>query len=431
MEFQEDFIQAVWKYQYFDKSNLTTTDGLPLEIKKIGYHNIHEGPDFLEAHIRIGPIEHHGHIEIHKVSSNWIAHDHSKDKRYQPVILHVVWNHDRDIQWADGKSIPTLELNGKIHLDVIRNYEKLSQSREEILCSESIAQVPEIVRYSMLEKTLIERLEKKSQKLDSILKATKNDWEEATFRWLFYCFGFKTNSETMLLLSEKISQKALLKIGGSSQAIRSIFLGMAGLLPENFMDEESELLQREFAYQKHKLKLTGPLSRSDWKFLGVRPPNFPTIRLVQLSELTARQKNLFAKILHEVSTYAQFKDLMRIQLPIYWRHHHQFGHANSRKQSEKLAESTLHLLAINFVVPLWYAYGKFTQDSIWKEKCIDFLLTLPAEENRIIRKFGWVQVSRSNAFDSQALIGLYNDYCHPKQCLQCKIGQNLLKPEKK
>lgn len=431
MEFREDFLQAVWKYQYFDKIGLLTTDGQSLYIKKIGYHNQYEGPDFLEAQVRIGTIDYHGHIEIHLRSSDWHAHDHSSDSNYAPVILHVVWSHDREIHNSDGTPIPTLELKGRIFLDTIRNYERLTESRQEIICSPHIGQVPEIVRFSMLEKALVERLESKSHLLAAILSATNNDWEETTFRWLFYCFGLKTNANTMLQLAEKLPFRQLLKLQQQPQTIRAILLGMAGLIPNSPTDEEATALRREFAYQHKKLKLPPSLQRTDWKFLGVRPPGFPTIRLAQLSELLSKQQGFFSLILNGLDGFDQFQKLMDIQMPEYWRNHYQLGQQSQRIQSAKLGRSTLHLLAINLLVPLWYEYGKFSQQSEWKEKCFDFLQTLPAEENHITRKYPWVDAYKQSAFESQALIGLYQDYCKPKRCLQCKIGQSLLKPEKK
>lgn len=431
MEFREDFLQAVWKYQYFDKNSLFTADGQSLEIKKIGYHNQYEGPDFLEAHVRIGKIDYHGHVEIHIHSSDWNAHDHSSDTKYAPVILHVVWTHDKEINNQDGTAIPTLELRGRIFLDTMRNYERLTNSREEIICSPHIERVPEIVRFSMLEKALVEKLEHKSHKLAGILTATNNDWEETTFRWLLYCFGFKTNADTMLQLATKLPFRQLLKLQQQPQAIRAILFGMAGLLPDQPEDEEGKALQKEFAYQNKKLKLSPPLHRNDWKFLGVRPPGFPTVRLAQLAELIGKQQGFFSTLLNGMDSFGQFQKSMDIQLPEYWRNHYKLGQPSPRIQSAKLGSSTLHLLAINLLVPLWYEYGKYTQQSEWKEKCFDFLQTLPAEENHIIRKYTWIESQQQSAFESQALIGLFQDYCQPKRCLHCKIGQSLLKPEKK
>jgi hypothetical protein len=196
MNFQEDFLQTVWKYQYFDKNSLQTTEGLPIEVKKIGYHNFHEGPDFLEAQIKLGKTDFFGHVEVHRKASDWKSHDHNADLRYNSVVLHVVWEEDKTILRNDGSKIPTLELKGKILLDVIRNYERLTSSMDEILCGNLLEKIPPIIQFSMLEKTLVERLEHKSSLLGRILESTNNNWEETAYRWLFQCFGFKTNAAT-------------------------------------------------------------------------------------------------------------------------------------------------------------------------------------------------------------------------------------------
>jgi len=86
---------------------------------------------------------------------------------------------------------------------------------------------------------------------------------------------------------------------------------------------------------------------------------------------------------------------------------------------------------MNFMIPLWYAYGKFMDNLDWQEKCFGMLQEIPAESNSVIDKFekvGWEPVQ---AFDSQGMIGLYNHYCKGKKCLDCKIGQALLRPSGK
>jgi hypothetical protein len=54
-----------------------------------------------------------------------------------------------------------------------------------------------------------------------------------------------------------------------------------------------------------------------------------------------------------------------------------------------------------------------------------------AEENFIIRKFKACNWNPKTAFDTQGMIGQFHNYCKPKKCLDCKVGQNLLKPSKK
>ena len=108
MDFKEDFLQLVWKYQYFDRKNLTTTDGQALEILQAGHSNALEGPDFLNASVAIGGIAFHGHVEVHRKASEWKQHAHDADPAYNPVVLHLVWENDRQVYRQDGTPMPTV-----------------------------------------------------------------------------------------------------------------------------------------------------------------------------------------------------------------------------------------------------------------------------------------------------------------------------------
>lgn len=101
MVIREEYLDYIWKFQYFDQVRLTTTQGEPLIILSPGIRNEHAGPDFLDAHIRIENIDWYGHIELHTHASAWRAHQHHLDPAYENVILHVVWYDDQPIQRAD------------------------------------------------------------------------------------------------------------------------------------------------------------------------------------------------------------------------------------------------------------------------------------------------------------------------------------------
>lgn len=108
-----------------------------------------------------------------------------------------------------------------------------------------------------------------------------------------------------------------------------------------------------------------------------------------------------------------------------------FGSESTRKVSKGIFEQVLNLLIINFVIPIWFAYGQYFQNSEWQERCFDLLQEVSAESNFIVRKFfesGW---RPNNSFDTQGMIGLYRNYCTPKKCLTCKVAQSLIRSENK
>ncbi|HLU90808.1 MAG TPA: DUF2851 family protein [Cyclobacteriaceae bacterium] len=428
VNFQENFLHLVWKYQYFDRNQLSTTSEIPILVKKIGFHNFHEGPDFNEAQIKLGELDHFGHVEIHLKSSDWNAHSHGTDERYDAVILHVVWEHDVEILRKDGTPVPTLELRGKIYLDVLRNYERLITGKPDILCSQDLDQVKEIIKFSMLEKSLVERFFEKSHLVNEILESTFNDWEETTYRWLFFCFGFKVNNQTMLKLARMLPYRLLKKHAGNRAVQEALLLGQAGFLRGEARDAYSLYLQKEFHFYQNKYGLGESIFPSEWKFMRVRPANYPSVRLAQIAAILHSSPNLCSAILQEDASIRSIQDLFNTQTSDYWQLHYYPGKKTNKKHLRHITKEILHLLAINFLVPLWYAYGQFTDNGLWQEKCFDLLQETPPENNRIIQKFKAHQWNPQNAFDTQGMIGLYNNYCLNKKCLECKIGQALLRP---
>lgn len=428
--FHENFLQLVWKYQYFDKNNLVTTDELPLVVKKIGFHNFHEGPDFSESQIKLADLDHFGHVEIHLKSSQWKIHAHGSDERYNSVILHVVWEHDEEVRRSDGTFLPTLELKGKIYLDVLRNFERLISNKQDILCSEDLGQVEDILKFSMLEKALVERFIEKSRLVQDILRETKGDWEETTYRWLFYCFGFKANNHLMLKLATGLPYLILKKHAGQPLIQEALVMGQAGFLDAPAPDDYTRFLHKEYLFYQSKYGLRPSLYPSEWKFMRVRPTNYPTVRLAQVVAILHHSPNLFSNILNNISDLSTFRRQFEFQISSYWQYHYHVGKPTARKQNRTLGAETLSLLAINFMVPLWYAYGQFMDDMSWQERCFDLLQEVHAERNHITHKFEAHQWKAQNAFDSQGMIGLHNNYCTKKKCLECKIGQNLLRPQK-
>ena len=84
-------------------------------------------------------------------------------------------------------------------------------------------------------------------------------------------------------------------------------------------------------------------------------------------------------------------------------------------------------LLINAVVPLLFAYGLYHGDEATKQKAMDLLERTTAENNSITQGFRRMGVKNSNGYDSQAITELKNEYCNNKRCLECMIGNVLLK----
>ncbi len=424
---QESFLHYVWQLQYFDKEKLTTTDGEELTVRKPGHANTHAGPDFSEAKIKIGNIDWVGSVEVHIKSSDWNTHNHQHDGAYDNVILHVVWHDDKPVLRSDGASIPTLELRQRVSPELLLSYRKLVESAQPIPCERSLSSVNELTRISMLEKAVMQRLEKKAEAIAAQLQANKGDWEETTYQTLSRNFGFKVNGDPFEQLARAVPYKILLKHLNQPVQVEALLFGAAGLLQKEIPDDYFQLLQREYGVLSAKYNLKSvQLKVSQWRFLRLRPANFPTLRVAQWAGVLGATANLFSRM-KEAGTLNEVMHLFQTQQSSYWQTHYRFG-KTAKAEVAALGEGSIYNLIINSVVPLLVAYGKQHDDQAMIDKAIGWLQNIPPEKNNILQSWGACGWHVKNAFDSQGLIELHNAFCLPRLCLHCTIGASLVKP---
>jgi len=422
----ESFLHYIWQFQYFHKEELQTIDGDSLQIFQPGIQNVNAGPDFSDARIKIGALEWRGSVEIHIKASGWNDHHHSSDPAYEKVVLHVVFDNDKPIYRTDGTLIPTLELKHRVEMTLWNRYKKLFTSVEAIPCSAAWPKVPDIIKFSMLDKAVMQRLEAKSVLVKTLLAESRNDWEETCFQLLCKNFGFKVNAEPMFQLAQLLPYKVLLKHLDKPVQIEALLLGQAGFLEKVKEDAYTKLLVREHRLLSTKYRLESKQMKIvQWRFLRLRPANFPTIRLAQLAALLSTEKNLFSKIL-ECTKYNQLVNLLDIEQSEYWQFHYQLN-KKSKTRVPSLGQSSIHNIMINTIVPLLVAYGQLQDDQSYVDRATEILQHLPAENNKITRQWLDLGYKVKSSFDSQGLIEMYNNFCMKRRCLDCTIGAHIIK----
>ncbi len=423
----ESFLHYLWQFQYFDKTGLSTTEGEKIEVFKTGRLNTDAGPDFSNANVKIDGIEWVGSVEIHTKSSVWLEHKHDIDPAYENVVLHVVWSYDKPIYRADKTLLPTLELKDRVDESLIKEYKRLVNNPASIPCKKSFHRVATLVKLSMLDKALMERMEVKSAQVMEMLKQNQGDWQETAFQVVARNFGFKVNHDPFLQLAKSLSHKVLMKHADKLVQVEALLFGQAGLLDIPVGDEYYHLLQREYRILSQKYNLSPKkLARAQWRFMRLRPANFPTIRLAQLGALVVQRKNIFSGIF-ESEAYAPLLELFSVTQSDYWQEHYQFNRMASQSVAG-LGESSIENIVINSVVPLLIAYAKYTDAQPMVERALNILQQIPAENNAITKAWKQLDFPAATAFDSQAQIELYNNFCQRRNCLNCAIGASLLKP---
>ncbi|MEO0554819.1 MAG: DUF2851 family protein [Bacteroidota bacterium] len=424
---QETFIHFVWKHQYYNKGALTTTGGLAVNVLKPGNYNTDSGPDFKEAKVIIDGLEWRGSIEIHHRSSDWVAHGHTKDKAYNNVILHVVWLYDKAAERSDGTEIPTLEIANRVEPALISSYKGLINSFRPIPCADPLAGIEGVIFASMMDKMTIERLDEKASLVTDVFRSIGNDWEEAAFLLMTKNFGFKTNAEQFQRLAELVPSKLLKKHSNSITQLEALLFGQAGFLDSRPQDEYQAGLQAEYQFLKYKYDLPEPMSEFQWKFMRLRPANFPTLRMAQLASVMQHRQGLFSRI-KEVKNENDLQALFGSCVSDYWYEHYRFGN-EAQGKAPKMGLLSIQNIGINTVAPLLAAYGKLHDQQQYMDQAIELLQSLKSESNRITKLWNGLGIKSASSFESQGLIQLYNNYCSKKRCLSCNVGVKLLQRE--
>lgn len=421
---KEELLHFIWRTKQFIHFPLQTTSEEEITIIQAGTYNTNAGPDFLNAKIRIGQEVWAGHIEMHLQSSDWIKHQHQKDAAYQNVILHVVLEEDIVIKNASGAIIPCVVLKKHIPKRLKGKYQEMLQVENWIACQSTLPNIPKERIGFWLDRMVIERLEEKTNQLLQRLKENQFDWETSLYHSLGYSFGLKVNADAFEALMQSIPLNIIGKHQNSLLQLEALLFGQAGMLEDNFEEAYPNKLKKEYQFLKHKYQLQSIVI--PWKFMRLRPANFPSIRIAQMAAFLFQTRHLFSKILaaHAVK---ELENLFDLQISLYWKTHYRLDKA-SKKRAKKAGIQFRRNVIINSFIPFLFAYAKARQLPQYQEKALSFLSEIPCEKNALVRRFEAIGMPKvDSAYQSQALLQLKKRYCDMQQCLSCAIGHEVLK----
>lgn len=419
----EAFLHYVWQHRLFDMNRLIADDGSKVEIEKPGTYNTGSGPDFFNAQLRLNGVRWNGNVEIHIRSSDWQRHDHHNDPVYDSCILHVVLENDVPTLRMNGSPIPTIQLKDRYPSFLWDNYIRLLGTRGWVACDRQIREVDQKTIDAQLEKMVNERLRQRAEQLLIGLGEMKNDWEECFYQLLARNFGFHVNALPFEMLARSVPYRILLRENGSVQTTEAILFGQAGMLESDIEEKYFRSLQQEYRFYKNKYSLR-PININGWKYMRLRPVNFPTIRIAQFADLMFRSASLLSRVL-EAPTLDELTKLLDCSASVFWDDHFTFTTVSERSV-KRLGEESVRNLIINSVVPVCYAWSDYAGDVRFGKKAMELLRELPAEKNVMIREWEQTGVKALSAADSQALLQLKLNYCSEKNCLSCNIGNRLI-----
>lgn len=393
----EKLLQYCWKHRILPEGELRTADGESIEIVDTGLLNTDAGPDFFNARLRIGGRLWAGNVEIHIRRNDWYAHGHDRDAAYDNVILHVVdaqsngpADADSAIRTSEGRILPEVKIS--VPEEIRANYRELLCEDSYPPCYKIIPNVTPLSMHSWMAALQTERLKQKTEAIAERVSMLKGDWEHAYFITLARSYGFGSNSDALEQWARNMPMTSVAHHRDNLFQIESIFFGQAGMLNiasvrerlqlETAADEYFQRMQSEYEYLKHKFQMTDKYA-PQWKYMRMRPQNFPTIRIAQLARLYYERRTSLSQLI-ECDTIDKLRKMFHCGVSDYWQTHYTFGH-ESQPSAKQLSAASISLLMINCAIPMIFAYGRQTGSEALCNRALDLLESLPPENNTITR----------------------------------------------
>lgn len=419
----EEFLYYIWRHHVRLQVKYKTIEGICFIILDKGMINTDAGADIANVRIRIGEVEWGGSVELHVKSSDWNRHRHSEDASYNNVLLHFVGENDAEIYTQDSRKVPAFIFPNLEEYYTI--FQRTFSKKQFIYCDKHFVKVSSFIKNMWLQRLVVERIEGKTQMVFRLLAQNKNNWEETTYQLLARYLGQKLNGDAFEQLARKLPQRILAKHKNSLFQIEALLFGQAGMLEDNLEDVYCKQLKQEYVFLRGKYDLC-PIEPNQWKYLRLRPANFPSLRIAQLAMLIHLSSGMFSRLL-EISTVGELRKLFDYGTSEYWKEHYVFGKESTKKSTHKIGKSLQDILIINSVVPILFAYSRFVDDDKWQNKALLLLEEIDIEQNYIVQGFTSLGLDAKNAYDSQAMLQLKSSYCELKKCEQCAIGHEILK----
>lgn len=421
----ESFLSYVWMFRLIGEVEPMLTNGKGCTVVSPGTLNRDGGPDFTGARIRIDDTLWAGDVEIHVRSSDWYLHRHHEDEAYRTVVLHVVFEHDREVILSDGSVLPVLALKQRLNPSLYTRYLQFMASSSEIPCGNLIKGTGMPMYAQWLVSLGVQRLIRKGDGLDYLLNRLNSDWRTLLFVSFCRSFGHKVNDDVFEMLALRVPLSLAGKCAEDRTLLEALLFGQAGFLPDDpalAEDGYRAFLMDDYRRLRYKYNLE-PMEQHLWRFLRTRPANFPTLRIAQLAALT--ESFLESDLLKEDGLLHWRDKAAKCTISEYWQNHYHFGKRGTRLPHQMGSESIDRLL-INGLLPPLLKYGTLYKAHGFVGHLMEFTAQIKPEDHRITRLWRGLGIRCESALESQGLTELFGEYCRQKRCLECRIGHQLL-----
>jgi hypothetical protein len=424
----EELLYYMWNSRILETNMLYTTENELIEIINQGYRNLNSGPDFLHAMIKIGKIKLAGHIEFHIKSSDWNRHKHQNDAAYNNVILHVVVEDDRKIENKAGSNIPTLEIGKLIPENILSIYYELLRSKSKIPCEKILTLPDEAISLQWLERLAIQRLETKYYRIKTRLNECKNNWEEVYYAESLRSFMGSINSAGAEILIHELDYGLIMKYKDQKFNLLALLLGKAGFFEKNIQDKVNYEINKTWSFLRRKHNLNS-MAEGIWKFSKTRPANFPSNRLFQFCLFYNAHENGFDTFIKTTSI-----DNSKLLLNKYLENKTEIKPilTNGKKILPAIyaGNGIRNRLMVNVIAPLIFAFGIEKDNERLKSLALNFWMIAEPEKNGITDFWKSKGLTAQSALESQGMIELNTCYCNQRKCLNCALGNHMIKNHK-
>lgn len=386
IRYKERLLQWIWEESEFTSTLLETDCGSKVEILDPGELNHGEGPDFLRSRIKLDDIDLHGSVEIHRLASEWIAHKHQKEKNFNSVILHVVYENDRPgkVFRSDGTQPVTVSI--KPYLSSPLN--KLARLKETrgLLCKDNLMFIHQEAFEEQIRKATKEYF---AYKVEEVLDKfeprgiVSDSWKNALIIQIYRTLGIPVNRDQM-------HQLALQIIGEKTMP-----------------DSQSEFVEfvTEVAFNPKNRKFF-----IAWRHAGMRPASRPEVRVAQAAAFHYQIRNQPFEIFLE-DPVASWMALV-----------HSIG------QNDIPGLKTLNLIKKTVFQPSIYLLGQLLFSSGLMERSFEVWIDEPHLLPEMIKKpFLEAGFLIENGAASLGLAHQLKRYCRRRECYNCILFKNAIR----
>lgn len=385
-------LHAFWKLHAKAIQSFKTIDGKTIVIHEEGIYNQNQGPDFINACLCVDGIRWFGNIEFHVKTSDWFLHKHQHDLYFRPVILHVVWANDS----SRYTHSPVVELQTMLSISHLNEYNSISIGLP-LACSNRLQITHEF--YDYVDIFSINRLKHRSLELVSQWKR-QNCWEVICWKRICIILGGVQNGEAFGMLADSIPYEVIRIVKFDFNALLALLLGQSGLLSSKLEKEEKKLLKL-YIQLSSKFGLLPPKLR--FVFLRMRPNAFPQKRIYYL-----------AKLMYEHPQWIE--QLSQLETRSDWDI---FLQKSKFKPTKQVQTSIL----INLVIPMCLSKKQILGNSSISD-FMNWMASIPAENNVMVKRFKEMGLSVNNAKTSQGFIELFKQKCEKSYCNGCPRSIN-------